>query len=178
VNKIQGARDDYEKVCCGGGFGNMIEIFSSIGNFIIYSIGAILFLSGLYHVYTLICKYTLVIAMSTKQILLICASIVIGCIIHGMIIRPARYTFQAATNNLGYVFDTHEGVLKIFPPQFGLAGFVPHTTIKTRIMDADSYIIEGHSVQSEKLMKDIDNRTKDIEKMSDDIRKRLEEKKP
>jgi hypothetical protein len=154
----------------------MIEIFSSIGNFIIYSIGAILFLSGLYHIYTLIGKDTFGSIMSTKQILLICASFVIGCIIHGMITRPARYTFQALDQ--GYVFDTHEGILKIFPRQIGFAGFVPHTTIKTRIMEADTYMREGHSVQAEKLMKDIDTRTKDIEKMSDDIRKRLEEKKP
>ena len=146
-----------------------MQIVKYVGIFfeyIEYAIGAILLFSLLYNVYAYIKnKDSEDSFMSTRQVALICVSIIFGLIVHGIITKPiARYTFYAGLANpqTGYIFDAYTGTLKIFPASFGMDGFVPYTTIEGR--EANTWYKPGRNTRLDAFQK----RTQESEKRPDE----------
>jgi len=93
---------------------------------------------------------------NAKSIVAICITILIGFLIHGIIIegKGHKYTFHHdAGGNMGYVFDAQKGTLKIFPIKIGMDGFVPHTIINTKNMEANTFPEIGRSARADAMTK-------------------------
>lgn len=88
--------------------------------------------------------------MTNAQTAAICIAIVLGLMLHGKMTEPPRYTFQRLDR--GYVFDTRQGTLKVFPITFGDVGFVPYTEINTKDMSADTHYKVGESEKVKELL--------------------------
>lgn len=101
--------------------------------------------------------------MSTKQLCIVCITILISAIIHASLIQNNRYSFSANMNgNIGYSFDRINGTLKIFPISLGFYGDnIPYSTVDTKTMGFDTFDEDRKSSVSKEMLRNVEKMMKE-----------------
>jgi len=113
--------------------------------------------------------------VDAKAIMAICLLILAGFLIYVIMEgKGHKYTFHHdAGGNTGYVFDSNKGTLKIFPIKIGMDGFVPHTIITTKNMEANTFLEIGRNSRMDAIIKRTQEGEKRPGESDEEYRQRL-----